>query len=497
MSPDPASQAPASQPRVPLPLRVLHMRPGEFWAAVLSALYFFFVLESYYMLRPVREAMGINGGYDKLPWLMTGTMVAMGAVNPLFAWLVSRYPRRVFIPTTYRVCAGIMVVFFVLFEVFPKQWITGLGYAFYIWLSVFNLFVVSVFWSLMVDVYTREQGKRLFGVIAIGGTVGAIVGASVTGRLVTGIDVERFGLGPYLLKVPNQGILLLSIIPLELAVWCVRWLLGWQKRSRPMERGGEGARCPACAYDVSGLVPEEGMIRCPECGKSHRVAVAIANEPSAGVWDGMLAICRSPYLILIAVFMLLLTITNTFVYMEQGRIVEQTIADKAQRTAAFANIDNWANYLTLGTQLLLTGQALRVLGVGGVLCILPAVTIGGFAALWANPTVGVVTWVMSVRRGLHYAMMRPAREILFTVLGQDERYKSKTFIDTFIFRAGDMIGGWTPLAVKAMGIAIGWLAIPLSVLWLVTGAILGVLQARKAERLKGPAPATEQASAPA
>ncbi len=456
---------------------IVPVRKGEWRAVLLSALYFFFVLESYYLLRPVREAMGIGGGADKLPWLMTGTLLAMTGVNPLFAWLVSRSPRRVFIPVTYRFFAVNMLLFFGLFSLFPKEWITGLGYAFYIWLSVFNLFVVSVFWSLMSDIYTREKSKRLFGIIAIGGTIGAIFGSTITGWFVSGIDLEKLGMGPYIFKVPVAGMLLIAIVPLELAVWCVKWLLKWQAtRAAPMD-----LKCKGCQYDLAGLATPGLEVRCPECGRVQIFGEPAPREPSVGIFDGLTGIAKSPYMLLIALYMLLLAITSTFVYIEQGRIIEAAFpGDKAGQTSAFAQIDSWSNILTLITQVLLTGQALRIIGIGGALCLLPLLTIGGFAALWMYPTVAVLTWFQVTRRGMHYAMMRPAREMLFTVLGQNERYKSKTFIDTFVFRAGDMIGGWVPLWVKALSVAIGWLAVPVSILWLVIGGALGVLQARKA-----------------
>jgi len=200
------------------------------------------------------------------------------------------------------------------------------------------------------------------------------------------------------------------------------------------------------------------------------------------MWSGLRAIVRSPFLLAIALYMLLYTTTSTFLYMEQGRIVSQTFDSAADRTAAFARMDFWTNALTLFTQLFLTGRVMRVIGVGGTLCVLPIITFGGFAALMIDPSFAVLAVFQVLRRGLHYAVDRPAREVLYTSLGQDERYKSKSFIDTFVYRTGDMIGGWTPKWLGAAGIAVGWVALPISAIWLAVGAGLGVMQSRTAAR---------------
>ncbi|GMV25764.1 MAG: hypothetical protein AMXMBFR58_17950 [Phycisphaerae bacterium] len=445
----PSPPAASTEARPSLVRRIIPVDRGEWRAVILSALYFFFILLSYYLLRPVREVMAIKRGYDDLPWLMTGTLVAMAGANPLFSWLVARYPRRIFIPATYRFFAFNMLVFLGLFYArkvvtLPENWEVWLGYAFYIWLSVFNLFVVSVFWGFSADIYRREQAIRLFGLIAIGGTIGAISGATITGWFVKSLEV------------PIPVMLAIAILPLELAVQCVKALLRWQAR--------EGAAA----------------------GPGGAVA---PREPGPGMWKGLELLGRSSYLMLIALYMLLFTISSTFLYMEQARIVAETFASDADRAAAFARIDTWTNVLTLTTQFFLTGQAMRLLGVGGTLCMLPVVTIAGFAALWYNPTFAVLQWFQVFRRGLHYAVDRPARETLYTVLGSDEKYKSKSFIDTFVYRAGDMIGGWTPKWVAPLGIAVPWLAIPVGAMWLTVAVVLGIKQRQKARLAKGQAAA--------
>jgi AAA family ATP:ADP antiporter len=409
--------------------RLVLLEEGEARALAWSVLYFFLLLFGYYLLRPVREAMGIARGADKLPWLMTGTLLAMALANPAFAALVSRLPRRRFIPWAYRFSALNMLAFFLAFRLLPGHGGVALGYAFYIWLSVFNLFVVSVFWGLMSDVWSGAQGRRLFGVIAMGGSLGAIAGAAVTGALTKGL-----ALGGLHLKVDPLSLLLLSALTLELAVQCVKRL--------------------ATIFALGDV--------------AHG-----AREPGPGLLAGLRLIATSRYLQLICAYILLFTITSTFLYLQQGAIVERAFQGTAARTAAFARIDLWVNVLTLATQVFLTGRLITALGVPVVLSILPLLSLAGFGALWAWPTFGVMALFQVLRRGLHYAVDRPAREILYIPLGPEERYKSKPFIDTFIYRGGDLLGVWAPTAFAALAVPVGLAAVGCSGLWLGGSVALG------------------------
>jgi AAA family ATP:ADP antiporter len=420
--------------------RLVMLDEGEAPALLWSTLYFFLLLFGFYLLRPVREAIGIARGADKLPWLMTGTLLAMVLANPAFATLVSKLPRRRFIPWAYRFFGLNMLAFFLAFRFLPHRGGAALGYAFYIWLSVFNLFVVSVFWGLMSDVWTQAQGKRLFGFIATGGTLGAIAGAALTGALTKG-----FTLGGLPLKVDPLSLLLLSMLTLELAVQCVGRL--------------------AAIFHLGDQAHGE-------------------REPGPGPLEGLKLIGKSRYLQLICAYMLLFTITSTFLYLQQGAIVERAFSGTAARTAAFARIDLWVNVLTLATQVLLTGRLLMGLGIPVVLSILPVLSLLGFGALWIWPTFGTMAIFQVLRRGLHYAVDRPAREILYIPLGPEERYKSKPFIDTFVYRGGDLLGVWAPTALVALAIPVGLAAVGCSGLWLGSSVALG-------RRVKG-RPAGEQ-----
>ena len=409
--------------------RLVLVDEGEAPALLWSALYFFLLLFGFYLLRPVREAIGIARGADKLPWLMTGTLLAMALVNPAFAALVSKLPRKRFIPLAYRFFALNMLAFFLAFRFLPGHGGTGLGYAFYIWLSVFNLFVVSVFWGLMSDLWSEVQGKRLFGFIATGGTLGAIAGAALTGVLTKG-----FAIGGLAVKVDPLSLLLLSMLTLELAVRCVQRL--------------------AFIFQLDNV--------------AHGT-----REPGPGPLEGLRLIATSRYLQLICAYMLLFTITSTFLYLQQGAIVERAFSGTAARTAAFARIDLWVNVLTLVTQVFLTGRLITALGIPFVLAILPVLTLTGFGALWLWPTFGVMALFQVLRRGLHYAVDRPAREILYIPLGPEERYKSKPFIDTFVYRGGDLLGVWAPTALAALAIPVGLAAVGCSGLWIGTSLVLG------------------------
>lgn len=418
--------------RSPGPLRRLVMlEPGEGAPVAWAFAYFFFVVLSFYLLRPIREAFGIARGADSLPLLMTGTLVVMLLANPAFAALVSRLPRRRFIPLAHRFFALNLLIFFALFRWLPGHAV-GLGYAFFIWLSVFNLFVVSLFWGLMSDLFKEEQGKRLFGFLAIGGTLGGIAGAGLTGTLVGG-----FALGGRRLSLAPAFILLLSALALEGAARCMQALAAHF-------RLGDQAGAP--------------------------------REPGPGALEGLRALAKSRYLQVICAYILLYTITSTLLYLAQGAIVARTFTGSA-RTVAFARIDLWVNVLTLASQLFLTSRLLTRFGVGVILCALPVLTALGFGALALWPVFGTLMAFQVLRRGLHYGVDRPAREVLYIPLSADERYKSKPFIDTFVYRVGDLAGAWLPAALGLVAIPVFAASLTASFGWL--GAGLGIRSLRK------------------
>ncbi|UCC71849.1 MAG: MFS transporter [Gemmatimonadota bacterium] len=440
--------------------RAVDVRPEETSALLLSCAYHFFILSSYYILRPIRDEAAVFSGVRNLPWLFTGTLVLMLLAHPPFAALVAKLPRTRFISYTYRFFIANLLVFFALLSWAPEGADLWIGRAFYWWVSVFNLFVVSIFWAFMADVFRNEQGKRMFGFVALGGTLGAIVGAATTASLVEHI-------GPVYL-------ILISVVLLELAVWCVR---------RLSARGGPTRRA----------LPEESGIRVgglpeTEPGRGYAVgpAESKAEEPiGGGVLAGITHVFRSPYLLGICAYMLLYTIAATFLYFQQTWIVEETIADRAVRTAFFAKIDLAVNVLAIFTQAFLTGRFIKWLGVAVTLTLLPAVCVLGFSGLGLWPFLGVLVVFQTLRRAGNYAVARPTREVLYTVVNREEKYKAKNFIDTFVYRGGDQVGAWAYGGMMWFGFGMSvmaFVAVPLCAVWLAVGYWLGRRQEALARR---------------
>jgi AAA family ATP:ADP antiporter len=414
--------------------RLVDVREPETAALAASCAYFFFVLSAYYVIRPVRDEMGVAGGVSNLAWLFTATLVGMLLVHPLFTALVARFPRRRFVPLIYRFFILNLVVFFLVFSAAPPDRTVWVGRVFFVWTSVFNLFVVSVFWSFMTDLYRPAQSQRLFGLVAVGGTLGAILGSTITSALVS-------LLGPV-------NLLLVSALLLEVAARAARVL------------DGQEASLAAGARDE-------------EAGARDRADAIIGG----GVLDGVRHVARSPYLLGIAALMLLFTITSTFLYFQQAAIVASAFErDPQARTRLFAGIDLSVNVLTLATQVLVTGRLLRWLGVAASLAVLPVMSLLGFGLLASAPVLTVLVVVQVLRRAGNFAIQRPAREVLYTVLPRTDKYKAKNLNDTFVYRVGDQLGAWSYTAIAWLGLGLSGLAltmVPVSILWLALALWLG------------------------
>lgn len=420
------TQAQASSPGNML-MRLFNVHQGEGRALVWAGLYIFSLFLAYYVLRPVRDELGVAGGVRHLPWLFTGTLLAMLAINPLFAAAVRRWSRERFIAVTYRFFMFNLLIFMALMHFSSASQLIWVGRAFFIWVSVFNLFVVSVFWSFVVDIFGQEQGKRLFGVLAAGATLGGIVGSVLTVSL-----VEFIG---------QQGLLLIAVVLLEVAVMT----------SRGLARHSDAFHTPLQRED------------------NHKAL-------GGGIFSGMTHTFRSPRLLGIAGFMLLYSMTSTFLYFQQAAIAESAFADSASRIAFFASIDFWVNSLTLALQLFLTGRLISWLGVAATLCSLPFISLAGFAGLAAWPTVTVFVVIQVARRVSNFGLARPAREVLFTWVVREDRYKAKNFIDTVVYRTGDQVAGWSYAGLAALGLSmtgVSLVAVPLSALWLLLSFWLG------------------------
>ncbi len=418
--------------------RMIDVRREEVAVLFWCWLYIFAVLSSYYIMRPIRDQMGVAGGVNNLQWLFTGTLVGMLVLNLPFAWLVKTLPRSRFIPLSYRFFALNILLFAVALYVATPEQTVWVGRVFFIWVSVYNLFVVSIFWQMNVDLFSPEQGKRLFGFIAAGATLGAIVGSATTASLAR--------------HVPPTVLLIGAAVLLELAVFAV----------------GRLSRLSPALH--------------------HRPAADTTDERPIGgsVFSGIRNALSDPYLLGVSLFILLFAITSTFLYFQQAGIVSHSFADRGAQTSFFATIDLLVNCLTLGVQLFFTGRIVVLLGIGVALALLPALTFCGFGALAVMPGLTTIAVFQVLRRAGDYAIARPTREMLFTVVPREDRYKAKSFIDTFVYRLGDQVGAWSMALLRILGdsaTTVALVALPVAILWLLNGLWLGRRQAVLADAM--------------
>ncbi len=418
--------------------KLVQVEPREVRALLWSFSYFFALLCSYYIVRPMRDEMGIAGGVEHLQWLFTGTFLAMLAAVPLYGWLTSKYSRKKFLPLVYLFFIANLLLFFVLFRSgMTHAWVAR---AFFIWTSVFNLFIVSVFWSFMADLFSDDQAKRLFGFVAAGGTAGALTGPALTATLA--------------IPLGTTNLLLLSAALLGWAVLCIHRLTAWSEAAGPAPVKSAATPVPS---------PERGL--------------------GGGAWAGLRLIAGSPYLLGIGLLILLYTTLSTFLYFQQATIIEDNFADPQKRTMVFAAMDFCANALTIVFQIFLTGRIVKVLGLGWSLAIIPLVLGGGFLLLGMAPLLSVLIVVQVVRRAGNYAIMKPSREMLFVVLDREQKYKAKNVIDTVIYRSGDAVSAWAYAGLQALGLslsAIAFVAVPVAGAWAWICYQLGQAQEKRA-----------------
>lgn len=414
--------------------RITRIQTNELTAALLSFAYFFCVLSAYYVLRPLREEMGLAGGVDNLPWLFMGTLSATLLLVPFVGYLVSRYSRTRFISYSYRFFAFNLLIFYGLMWFSSDQLNVYLGRVFYIWLSAFNMFVVSVFWSFMADGFGYRRSKRLFAFIAAGGTIGAITGSGLTAFL-----VEIVG---------RLHLMLCSVVLLELAVQLVRAL---DKQFNKLDK-------------------EEPQLQVEAVGERN-------------LWqqltDGVRLAISSPFMLGISLYLLLYPFLTTFLYFEQAHIINDAVQSREERAAIFAQIDLWVNVLTLVLQLFVTGRLMQIFSVGVMLMILPTLTVLGFISLANAPILMVLVIFQIIRRAGSYAITRPVRETLFTLLDRDHKYKAKNFIDTFVYRTGDALSAGLNGILASLSFtvsAVAWVAVPFAGLWVATAYWLGLKQ---------------------
>ena len=407
--------------------RAVPATPQERSAALWSFAYFFTLLAGYYVLRPLRDQMGIAGGVRNLPWLFTATFLSLLVAQPLYGALVARLPRVKFIPIVYHFFVANLVLFWVLLTFDVETVIVAR--AFFVWVSVFNLFAVAVFWSFMADLFTAEQGKRLFGFIGAGGTAGALLGPVVTILL-------SAPLGPV-------NLLIAAAAFLEAAVFCVHRV----------------ERVADAPTDVDPLRQRVG-------------GSALAALPE---------LIRSPYLMGVATWVSLLSFGATIAYFAQANIVSASIHGAATQTRLFAGIDLAVGLLSLATQVFATAKFLKRFGTGISAAALPAVYLVGFAALAIAPSLSVVVTLQVAQRWMNFAIANPARQVFFTVVGREEKYKAKNLIDVVIYRGSDALYGWVYDSLQGLGLKLGAIALcalPVVAGWLILSTALGQTQER-------------------
>ncbi|WP_271408351.1 NTP/NDP exchange transporter [Pseudomonas sp. Q1-7] len=391
--------------------RAIHARAGELAPALAAFTLLLCLFGGYFMLRPVRETMGIAGGVENLQWLFSATFVAMLLAVPAYGWLNARVPRRVFLDCVYLFFATHLLGFaWLLWRTPDPLWTAR---AFYVWLSVYNLFVVSLAWSLLADVFDRRQSRRLFPAIAAGASLGGLLGP-LAGGLLVGI------LGTAGLLV-LAALLLLPTLPLR------RYLMAWRSK------GGAGR--PGAETEP----PER----------------PVPGNPFAGIS----LVLGSPYLLGICAFVLLLTCTSTFLYFEQARLVAALFPDSQQQVRVFSLIDVLVQALSLACQLFVAGRVAQRFGVGALLAVVPLLVALGFLALALLPQFAVLATVMVLRRVGEYAFVRPGREMLFVPLGAQQKYRAKNFIDTVVYRGGDALSAWLKALLDGIGLGAALVAL--------------------------------------
>ena len=418
--------------------RFTNIRREEVRPALIAGLFFFCVLTALMVIRPAREALGMQRGIEALRWLFMGTVLVTLLVNPVFGWLVSRFRRLVFVNATYLFFAFGLVAFYLLLVLTPESVGQRTGQVFYVWFSVFNLFTTMLFWALMADRFTLEQSKRLFGAIAVGGTLGAIFGPWLAGQL-----AEPLGT-PALLLVA-AGFLVLALG----AAW-------WVTRLRP---------------DVSRSGPQR---------EEHAVI-------GGSAWEGLQSVARSPYLLAICGYVLILAVMATFLYFTRLQMVAALGTNVDMRTTIFARIDLITQVTTLVLQAIVTGHLMKRLGVSVTLALLPITAALGFLGLAIVGSLAALIAFETAFRAVQRGIMRPSRETLFTVVPRADRYKAKAFIDTFVYRTGDVVGAQTEGLLGRLGMgltALATVALPLAAAWMALGIWLGYAQRARANGTK-------------
>lgn len=433
--------------------------PGERRPLLLAFAYFFLLLAGYYVLQPLRDELAGAGGVRDIPWLFQASLVAMLLVNPVYAWVVAHFPRRRFLPWVYAFFCANLLGFYGLLLLSDASLRVWVARAFFLWVGVFNLFAVSVFWSFMADVFDAAQGKRLFGFIGAGGTSGQLLGSALTYLL-----AERLG---------TEQLLLVSLVLLLGVLGCVVLLVREHDPELPEVPEGED---PAASESSPGAEPGQADLGKADSGGRDRA--------DGGALEGIRAVLSSPYLAGICAYIFLYTFTSSFLYFGKQEVVRAQLTTSELRTAFFAQINLAVGLVTLAVQLFLTGRLLAWLGLSRALALVPLLTALGFLALGQWPLLGVFAAFEVSRKAANYALARPAREVLYTVVPRYQKYQAKNFVDTFVYRGGDAVAAAVFAPIQALGLGLGattLAAAPVALLWGLVGLAMGKAHRRKAQ----------------
>ena len=414
--------------------RVVEVRPGEVAALLHAFAFFFAVLTAYYIIRPVRDEMGFmltKADPEALQKLFVYVFLIMLAAVPVFGTVVAKVRLRYVVPAVYGFFIANLIGFWFLLE--SRGQTPAMARIFFVWGSIFNLFVISLFWSVMSEVWQSGQAKRLYGFIAAGGSIGAMTGPFIAQSLVT--------------RIGTDNLLLISAVFLALAL-----VLSLRLRTLI---AGAGVQGEAAVPDGSGILA------------------------------GALMVARSPYLMAIALWVFLANLILTHFYLEQARIVGAAIVDRAARVQLLGRIDLTVSVVTIVLQILATGRVMSRFGLGLATACLPLVAIGGFIALAIAPVASVIVTIVVAERALGFAFANPAARVLWTVVEPEAKYKAQSFVDTVVFRAGDAgsgwVFGWMSKSLGFGGGAIAFWTVPFAAGWLMLSLVLARMHAAKAE----------------
>jgi len=405
---------------------IAKVEPAEIKAVVLSFIYFFFLMTSYFILRPLRDTMGTVYGVAHLQELFTGTFIVSFIVAPIYAGFASRIRLATFLPWVYGFIALTMLIFYVLFQrVANDRWVAA---SFFVWTSTFNLLTISVFWSLMADIYSRAQAKRLFGFIAAGGTVGTICAPAFTVLFVN--------------SVGTNTLLLISAAGFAITAALVRMVEAEKRRLLALGQEAQGT--------------------------------TLDHKLGGNPFDGFTLLFKSSYLLMIALFILLMTTISTVIYFQLQDLITHEFATRAARTRAFATIDLATNSIAVLIQLFGTGRFIQRFGVTAGLLLNPIIMVIAFLAVAFSPVLLVLGTIQVVRRFSEYAIAKPSRDMLFTVVDQQAKYKAKNVIDTVVYRFGDLTSAWLSHAVLPFGVAgLAVAGLVVSAIWFPIAYVLG------------------------